>query len=78
MLPPTGKRDNTSLLTLPETGEPASLEYSELQRKLEGLPLYRLPLYKPLYVNDMAPTDRFERRKWVSNLKVCFPIILYK
>ena len=73
MVPPASERDNTSLLTLPGTEEPVSLEYSELQQKLESL-----PLYKPLYVNDMAPTDRFERRKWVSNLKVSFPIILYK
>lgn len=73
MVPPASERVNVSLLTLPGTEEPVSLEYSELQQKLESL-----PLYKPLYVNDMAPTDRFERRKWVSNLKVSFPIMLYK
>ena len=73
MAPPVGERDNASLLTLPGTGEPASLAYSELQQRLEGL-----PLYQPLFVNDIAPTDRYERRKWVSGFKFSFPIMLYK
>ena len=68
MVPPTSERDNAPLLTLPGTEEQVSLEYSELQQKSESL-----PLYKPLYVNDTAPTDCFERRKWVSNLKLSFP-----
>lgn len=37
-----------------------------------------LPLYEPLYVNDLAPPDRYQRRRWISGIKLSFPIMLYK
>ena len=29
-------------------------------------------------MNDIAPYDRFDRRKWVNGMQVSFPIMLYK
>ena len=30
--------------------------------------LLELPLYEPLFLNDMAPIDRYQRRKWLAEL----------
>ena len=35
-------------------------------------------MYEPIFVNEFAPSDLYERRKWVSGIKVSFPIMLYK
>ena len=67
------ERDNASLITLPVTEGLTPSMYSELKQKLEYL-----PLYKTLYVNDIAPCDRYERRKWVNGIQLSFPIMLYK
>lgn len=64
---------NASLITISGLMGPASPAYSELEQKLECL-----PLYEPLYVNDIAPCDRYDRRKWVNGMQVSFPIMLYK
>ena len=37
-----------------------------------------LPLYQPLFLNDIAPVDRLERRRWLSGISLPFPIIFYK
>ena len=29
-------------------------------------------------MNDIAPCDRYDRRKWVNGMQVSFPIMLYK
>ena len=40
--------------------------------------LMNLPLYQPLFLNDIAPVDRLERRRWLSGKSLPFPIKLYK
>ena len=40
--------------------------------------LQHLPFYEALYLNDFAPDDRFERRKWFTSMSLSFPIMLYK
>ena len=37
-----------------------------------------MPYYQPLYVNDIAPSDRLERRKWLAFLSVPFTIMQHK
>ena len=37
-----------------------------------------MPYYQPLYVNDIAPSDRLERRKWLASMSLPFSIMLYK
>ena len=70
---PCADEDKASLITISGLVGPASPAYCELEQKLECL-----PLYKPLYVNGIAPCDRYDRRKWVNGMQVSFPIMLYK
>ena len=35
------------------------------------------PLYTPIFVQDFAPKDRFQRRRWLQNLKVPFNAMMY-
>jgi len=66
------EESNASLITL--KGSAHSLpEYQEVKDKL-----LELPLYEPLFLNDMAPTDRYRRRKWLAELAFPFPVMLYK
>lgn len=51
---PCADEDKASLITISGLVGPASPAYCELEQKLECL-----PLYKPLYVNDIAPYDRY-------------------
>ena len=60
-------RKNAFVTTLPELGGPASPANCELEQNLEYL-----PLYKWLYVNDIASSDQFDRRKWVKRMQVFF------
>ena len=60
-------RKNAFVTTIPELGEPASPANYELEQNLEYLPPYKL-----LYVNDIAPSDQFDRRKWVKGMQVFF------
>lgn len=66
--------DNASLVTLlPKEGGTTKSQYHELEQSL-----LKLPLYQPLYLNDLAPADRFERRRWLSALCLPFKIMLYR
>ena len=53
--------------------EPRSVDDHELEQKLSSL-----PLYQPLFLNDIAPADRFDRRKWLSGLFFPFATMIYK
>ena len=66
--------ENASLLKIssnPNNSCPS--QYQELEEMLSGV-----PLYQPVFVNDISPIDRYERRKWLSELALPFPIMLYK
>ena len=47
-----------SLVTL-SSGASTLSQYCEVEKKL-----LEMSLYQPLYVNDLAPSDEFELRKW--------------
>ena len=75
-LEPRSVEDNASLVTLsPTEGAESLSQYHEVKQSLLGL-----PLYQPLYLNDLAPADQLERtcRKWLSSLPLPFSIMLYK
>ena len=66
--------DNESLVTLPAKKDSSSSQYCDLEQKL----IMDLPLYQPLFVNDIAPVDHLKRRQWLSGISFPFPIVLYK
>ena len=70
---PTPQEDKASLTTLPATIEPIPPAYNEVAKKLE-----EESLYSPVYLNELAPRDRYLRRKWVSNIKLPMKVMLYK
>ena len=37
-----------------------------------------LPLYQPLFLNDIAPVNCLECRRWLSGISLPFPVMLYK
>ena len=60
------REKNAFVTTIPELGWPASPANCELEQNLEYL-------YKRLiYVNDITPSDQFDRRKWVKGMQVFF------
>lgn len=61
------------LLSVAASGRSSGSQYIELEAKL-----LNSPFYEPLFLNDSAPVDRYQRRKWVSELSFPFPIMLYK
>lgn len=69
-LPP---EENASLITLPGTGGPTSSIYSNLEQKLASVEVYH-----PVFINEIAPSDRLERRKWLANIQLPFTIMLYR
>ena len=72
-LEPRSVDDNSSLITLSPEGALSSSQYLDLERCLLDM-----PYYQPLYVNDIAPSDRLERRKWLASMSLPFTIMLYK
>lgn len=63
--------DKTSLSALSPSNE-ISDKYSSLIETLENK-----PFYAPVFVQDFAPKDRFERRQWLRDLVVPFDAMLY-
>ena len=64
--------EETLLVTFPVRKCTPS-RYCDLEQKLMDL-----PLYQPLFLNGIAPVDRLERRRWLSEISLPFPIMLYK
>ena len=64
---------NISVITVaPEEG-PTKSQYIELEKKLSAT-----ELYDPVFLNDLSPKDRYQRRHWMDNIHIQFPIIVYK
>ena len=40
--------------------------------------LNELTEYQPVFFNEHAPEDRFDRRKWLNDLQFPFTIMLYR
>ena len=53
--------------------EPTKSCYSNVHEALVNL-----EPYQPIFLNDYAPQDRYQRRHWVDSLSLQFPIVLYK
>ena len=70
-LPPP--EDNASLTTLPGSGGPTSSKYLNLEQQLAGVEMYH-----PVLLNDIAPSDRLERRKWLEGIQLPFTIMIYR
>lgn len=50
---------------------PTKLQYTELEEVLSSM-----EIYDPLFLN-LSPEDRYQRRHWMDNIHVQFPIIMY-
>ena len=69
---PVPNKTNASLVIIPANNTNLS-EYHDLGEKL-----LNLPLYEPFYLNEIAPVERYQRRKWLADISVPFPVMLYK
>ena len=69
---PVPNETNASLVIIPANNTNLS-EYHDLGEKL-----LNLPLYEPFYLNEIAPVERYQRRKWLAEISVPFPVMLYK
>ncbi len=63
------QEDKASLTTLSASDKPISSAYSELLKKLED--------ETPVFLNDYAPSDRYQRRRWMSNLKIPIKVMVH-
>ena len=68
------KEPNATLITLSARDGPIRdfiRVQSELYERLETL-----SLYEPPFLNEIAPTYRYDHRQWLSELQLPFPVIL--
>ena len=47
--------------------------YSQVQESLENK-----PMYCPIFLNELAPEDRHQRKNWIAGLKLEFPAMMYR
>ena len=64
---------NVILVTLPAKDGPILECYKELYQRLEAL-----SLYNPLFLNDIASTNRYDHRQWLAELQLPFSVMVYK
>lgn len=69
----TPMEDNAALMTINGTDGPVESDYTVLEQKLMSV-----PLYQPVFLNEIGPTDRFQRRRWLSGIQLPFSIMQYK
>ncbi len=60
----------TQIMPSPQPTEGAYLEVEEV--------LSTANEYEPVFLNDFAPDDRYQRRHWIDNLRLQFPVMMYK
>ena len=65
--------DNISLETMLSYDVPVLEEYYTLHQLLLAT-----SFYQPIFLNDLAPRERYDRRKWLSGIQLPFPIMLYR
>lgn len=69
----TSLRDNWSCNVIEGTSSPeVPTEYERICEVLTAA-----EMYKPCSLLDIAPADRFLRRKWIVKLKLPFPVMVY-
>jgi hypothetical protein len=71
LLPIARQEENAAISTINSVSGGISPVYSHLEEKLGDT-----PVYNPIYVNELAPHDRYQRRKWISGIQLSFPIML--
>lgn len=65
--------ENISVVVVaPEEG-PTKSQYAELEMVLSPK-----EFYDPFFLNDISPKDRYQRRHWMDNVHIQFPVMLYK
>ncbi len=65
--------EDVIMITIPASNEPVKSEYTDLSEAMDELPDYR-----PIFLNDYAPDDRFERRTWISKLELPLNLFVYR
>ena len=65
--------DSISLETMLSYDVPVLEEYYTLHQLLLAT-----SFYQPIFFNDLAPRERYDRRKWLSGIQLPFPIMLYR
>ena len=65
--------DNISLETMLSYDVPVLEEYCTLHQLLLAT-----SFYQPIFWNDLAPRECYDRRKWLSGIQLPFPIMLYR
>ena len=65
--------DNVIMKTIPANNDPVSSDYIHLFKALD-----ESPYYQHVFLNDFAPEDRFERRKWIGKLQLPVTIFMYR
>lgn len=66
-----GLNDKWSLRKL-DISQGVNKNYLELHKSLS-----QLQPFDPLFLYDIQPEDKFERRKWIENLTLPYPVKLY-
>ena len=69
---PVSNETNASLVIISANNTNLS-EYHDLGEKLSNL-----PLYEPFYLNEITPVEWYQRRKWLTDISIPFPVMLYK
>ena len=64
---------SATITTLPAKHGMILERYKSVYQHLDAL-----DLYQPLFLNKIAPEERFVCRKWLSELQLPFPVMLYK
>lgn len=62
--------DNVIMSTIAGNNEPVSNEYVD---KI----IDESPDYHPVFLNDFAPEDHFDRRRWISKLQLPVKFFIY-
>ena len=71
--PPIISPDGFSVTPIAASLEPTKSCYSNVHEALVNL-----EPYQPIFLNDYAPQDRYQRCHWVDSLSLQFPIVLYR
>ena len=62
-----------SVFTVAEVDGPTKSEYTELEEVMLSK-----EFYDPVFLNDLSPKERYQRRHWLENLHLQFPIMMYR
>ena len=48
-------------------------DYTELEKSMLSK-----EFYDPVFINDFSPKDRYQRRHWMNDIHLQFPIMMYR